>query len=71
MVNAEKHRKKILENNIQEIVDLVDGTAINRISKKKNKLESKIKPTLNSRMNMNYFRNELKKEQEIYKNLNL
>lgn len=52
MVNAEKHRKKLIENNIQYFINSIDGTEEKQRAKRKSRLDNSIKPYLNSRMNL-------------------
>lgn len=66
MVNAEKHRRKAIENKINKINDLENGNTIRNINKKENDLKRRIKPSLNSKMNLQkHFRKELIRESEL------
>ena len=65
MVNAEKHRRKALENDLNYFLSVVNGNAKENVSKKAEELDFKTKPKLASDMNMNHFRPQLKKEIEL------
>ena len=69
MVNAEKHRRKALENGFRTFIEATNGTTKKQISKKANELDSFIKPKLASGMNMNHFRPQLKEEIELRKEI--
>lgn len=62
MVNAEKHRRKAIENDINNFINAIDGTSENQSIKRKKRLNKTILPYLNSNMNLSkQFRNEKKK----------
>ena len=65
MVNAEKHRRKAVENDVKKFIEAIDGTTKKQLSKKANELDSHIKPKLASGMNMNHFRTQLKQERKL------
>ena len=69
MVNVEKHRRKALENEVIDVIEVMNGISRKRASKKSNELDSHIKPKLASGMNMNHFRPQLKKEIELKQKL--
>lgn len=52
MVNVEKHRRKLIENNIQDFINFIDGTEEKQRAKRTSRLNNTIKPYLNSRMNL-------------------
>ena len=65
MVNAEKHRRKAIENEFKGFIEIINGNAKEGLSKKADELDFKTKPKLASGMNMNHFRPQLKKEIEL------
>lgn len=65
MVNAEKHRRKAVENEFKDFIEVINGTAKKNLYKKSTELDFKTKPKLASDMNMNHFRPQLKKEIEL------
>ena len=69
MVNVEKHRRKALENEVIDVIEVMNGISRKRASKKSNELDSPIKPKLASGMNMNHFRPQLKREIELKQKL--
>ena len=46
MVNAEKHRRKAIENEVNSFINVVNGNTIRNLNKKENDLEGRIKPFL-------------------------
>ena len=59
MVNAAKHRRKAIENEVRDFLEVMNGTAKNRINKKSDDLDFRVKPKLASGMNLNHFRKSL------------
>lgn len=69
MVNAAKHRRKAIENEVRDFLEVMNGTAKNRINKKSDDLDFRVKPKLASGMNLNHFRKQLQREIELKKEL--
>lgn len=69
MVNAEKHRRKALENEVRTFIEANNGVTKQQLFKKTKELDSFIKPKLASGMNMNHFRPQLKEEVELKKKI--
>ena len=68
MVNAEKHRRKAIENEVKDFVNYFNGTSKRQHNNRKFKLKNKIKPSLNAEMNVaKQFRHQLKKEPEFFR----
>ena len=68
MVNAEKHRRKAIENEVNSFINVVNGNTIRNLNKKENDLEGRIKPFLSSNMNLEkHFRKELIRESELFR----
>ncbi|MBR3347965.1 MAG: hypothetical protein IKG36_00925 [Mycoplasmataceae bacterium] len=69
MVNADKHRRKAVENDLRRFIGSIDGTNRRQLYKKTEELDSQTKPKLASEMNMNHFRPQLKQEQQLRRNI--
>jgi len=65
MVNAQKHRRKAVENDVEEFINLFNGNTKKNLSKKADELDFKTMPKLASGMNMNHFRPQLKQDIEL------